>query len=103
MTYKNLEIVALNHDIPEYGLKNGNTGTIVDVYEGKNTYEVEFMTDEGKTIAVLTLDVTEIRSLTEINFKPQNSDKSDKISDNSPVGNLLFTLSYYSNTYNDYI
>lgn len=63
MTYKNLEIVALNHDISEYELKEGDTGTIVDVYESGEAYEVEFVSSYGETIALLTLDPSDLRPL----------------------------------------
>lgn len=91
MTYKNLEIVALNHDILEYGLKKGSTGTIVDVYEDGEAYEVEFMTDEGKTIAVLTLNFTDISPKPEINLE---SHKSDQIIKRSIIGDLPFIYPY---------
>lgn len=102
MTYKNLEIVVLNHDIPEYRLKEGDTGTVVDVYEDGNTYEVEFMTAKGKTIAVLTLNFTEISPKVKINLKSQKSEKSDRSFQPSTIGNLPFSLDYHSNTYNTY-
>lgn len=91
MTYKNLEIVALNHDISEYGLKKGDTGTIVDIYEGGKAYEVEFMTNEGKTIAVLTLNFTDISPKPEINLE---SHKSDQIIKRSIIGDLPFIYPY---------
>lgn len=92
MTYKNLEIVALNRNISEYGLKEGDTGTVVDVYEGGEAYEVEFMTDEGKTIAVLTLNFTDISPKPKINLE---SHKSDKIINRSIIGDLPFIYSLY--------
>ncbi|MDP3733081.1 MAG: DUF4926 domain-containing protein [Candidatus Daviesbacteria bacterium] len=63
MTYKNLEIVALNHYISEYGLKEGDTGTIVEVYDNGSAFEVEFINPQGETIALLTLNPSDIRSL----------------------------------------
>ncbi len=85
MTYKNLEIVVLTHDISEYGLKEGDTGTVVDVYEGGEAYEVEFMTDEGKTIALLTLNFADIKP--KINLE---SHKSDEIINRSKISDLPF-------------
>lgn len=96
MTYKNLEIVTLNHDISEYGLEEGDAGTVVDVYENGEAYEVEFMTDEGKTIALLTLNSTEISPKPEINLK---SHKSDKIINQKIIGDAQFIYSLY--LYND--
>lgn len=103
MTYKNLEIVALNSDIPEYGLKKGDTGTIVDIHEDGETYEVEFMSDEGRTIAVATLDVTDISPTAEVNLESQKAEKSDRIFQDSTVDDLTFTSNYDSNTHNAYI
>lgn len=61
MTYRNLEIVALNHDISEYELKEGDTGTVVDVYNNERGYEVEFINSRGETIALLTLNSYDLR------------------------------------------
>ena len=58
---KKLDIIVLSHDLDEYGLKQGDIGAIVHVYKNEAAYEVEFVTAEGKTIAVLTLTEAEIR------------------------------------------
>jgi hypothetical protein len=58
---KELDIVVLTHDIEEYGLMKGDIGTVVHCYSDSNAYEVEFITAEGKTIAVLTLAPNDVR------------------------------------------
>ncbi|MDP8228681.1 MAG: DUF4926 domain-containing protein [Candidatus Electryoneaceae bacterium] len=58
---KELDIVVLTEDIPEYGLKANDVGTIVMVHNGGEGYEVEFMTLQGDTVAVLTLMPLQIR------------------------------------------
>jgi hypothetical protein len=58
---KELDLVVLTHDIKEYGLKSGDVGTVVHCYEDKVGFEVEFVTAEGKTVAVLTLTTTDVR------------------------------------------
>ena len=58
-----LDSVVLTHDIEEYGLKQGDVGVVVHRYKDGSAFEVEFVTAEGKTIAVLTLDWKDIRSL----------------------------------------
>lgn len=58
---KELDIVVLKHDIVEYGLTVGDIGSVVHCYSDDNAYEVEFVTAEGKTIAVLTLTTDDIR------------------------------------------
>ena len=55
-----LDLVVLTHDIPEYKLVSGDIGTVVHCYK-KAGYEIEFVTAEGKTVAVLTLSDKDIR------------------------------------------
>lgn len=62
---KELDTVVLTHDIKEYGLTEGDIGAVVHCYGDKSAYEVEFITAEGKTIAVLTLSVEDIRPMRE--------------------------------------
>jgi hypothetical protein len=57
---KELDAVVLRHDIPEFGLAEGDIGAIVHCYPS-DAYEVEFVTSEGKTVAVLTLAPSDIR------------------------------------------
>lgn len=56
-----LDLVVLNHEVPKHGLKSGDVGTVVHCYEDGVGFEVEFVTAEGKTLAVLTLTQTDIR------------------------------------------
>jgi hypothetical protein len=58
---KELDTVVLTHDIAQHGLKQGDIGTVVHVYQDSAAYEVEFVTGEGRTVAVLTLQPEEIR------------------------------------------
>jgi hypothetical protein len=58
---KELDVVVLAKDLKEYQLKRGDAGTVVHVYEGGKAYEVEFVTDEGKTLAVVTLSAQDLR------------------------------------------
>ena len=58
---KELETVVLTKDIPEYGLKKGDVGTIVMVHAREVGYEVEFVTLGGETIGVLSLKPSEVR------------------------------------------
>lgn len=63
MTFDELETVALMHDIKQYGLKEGDLGTVVHTYHDEEAFEIEFVTAAGKTLALLTLTATDIRSL----------------------------------------
>lgn len=60
--FEELEVVELTHDIKERRLKEGERGTIVEIYNDGEAYEVEFVTPNGRTIALLTLMPTDIRS-----------------------------------------
>ncbi len=58
-----LDTVVLTHDINEYDLKQGDVGTVVHLYSDGEAFEVEFVTAEGKTVALITLAHTDIRHI----------------------------------------
>jgi len=58
-----LDAVVLSHDIDEYGLKEGDIGAVVHRYSDGLAFEVEFVTGEGETVAVLTLNFQDIRPM----------------------------------------
>jgi hypothetical protein len=60
---KELDTVVLTHDIEEHALQKGDIGAIVHCYADGNAFEVEFITAEGKTVAVLTLTSDDIRAM----------------------------------------
>ena len=60
MTYQALDTVVLVHDLPEHGLRRGDLGAVVEVYEGEGL-EVEFNTANGGTAAVITLAIHDVR------------------------------------------
>ena len=57
---KELDTVVLAIDLPEHGLSRGDLGTVVLVHEDKG-YEVEFMTLDGETLAVVSLFADQVR------------------------------------------
>jgi Domain of unknown function (DUF4926) len=57
---KELDRAVLTTDLPEYGLHAGDVGTIVLVH-GDEGYEVEFVTLEGETLAVVSLAADQLR------------------------------------------
>ena len=71
---KELDTVVLTHEIKERGLTDGDIGAVVHCYSDSNAYEVEFVTAEGKTIAVLTLTTNDIRPMNgrEISHEPNS-------------------------------
>jgi hypothetical protein len=58
-----LDLVVLLRDIDEFGLQRGDVGTVVHAYTNAPAYEVEFVTADGYTAALLTLTPSEIRPL----------------------------------------
>jgi Domain of unknown function (DUF4926) len=54
-TIQLLEIVALTADIPETNLRRGQVGTVVEVLDGGQAFEVEFSDRDGRTYASLGL------------------------------------------------
>ncbi|MGD8658702.1 MAG: DUF4926 domain-containing protein, partial [Desulfobacterales bacterium] len=55
--------VVLSRDLPEYDLNSGDIGAVVHRYAKGKAYEVEFVTGEGQTIAVVTLDAKDVRPM----------------------------------------
>jgi hypothetical protein len=61
--FREFSTVVLLHDLSEYNLTRGDVGAIVHCYPDDKAYEVEFVTGEGKTIAVVTLTSEDIRPM----------------------------------------
>ena len=59
---KELDTVVLTHDIKEHKLEQGDVGAVIHCYPASG-YEVEFVTGEGATAAVLTLGSDDIRPM----------------------------------------
>jgi hypothetical protein len=62
MSIKELDTVVLQADIPEYGLKKGDIGAVVQLYS-PGAIEVEFVTAAGRTQALVTLGPKQVRPL----------------------------------------
>jgi Domain of unknown function (DUF4926) len=61
---KNYDRIILTVNLLKEGLAIGDVGVVVDTYEGGKVFEVEFMTLDGSdTIAVVTLESTQIRAI----------------------------------------
>ena len=60
MTYRVLDTIVLNRDLPEHGLRKGDLGAVVEVYE-PGGLEVEFVTASGRTAALVTLNARDVR------------------------------------------
>jgi len=62
MKHKLLDCVVLAKDLPESGLRAGDLGTVVAIYE-PDGLEIEFIKASGETQAVLTLTEADIRPI----------------------------------------
>lgn len=60
MKFKELDTVVLCRNLPEHGLREGDLGAVVHVYE-PDSLEVEFVTASGRTEALLTLRESDLR------------------------------------------
>jgi hypothetical protein len=60
---RELDIVVLARDLKTYSLKRGDVGAVVHCYADGKAFEVEFVTGEGNTIAVVTLTEADIRPM----------------------------------------
>ncbi len=61
--FRELDTVVLVRDLEGYPLRKGDVGTVVHCYADGKAFEVEFVTGEGKTIAVVTLTPEDIRPM----------------------------------------
>ena len=55
-----LDTVILQRELPERGLRRGDIGAVVERYEPDGA-EVEFVTASGKTQALVTLKLSDLR------------------------------------------
>ena len=55
--------VVLTKSVPSAALEEGDVGTVVHVYKDGEAYEVEFLTLDGRTAAVATLESSHVRAV----------------------------------------
>ena len=58
---RELDYIVLTVALAAQRLQAGDIGTVMMVHEDGRGFEVEFLTLEGETIAVLTLDALQVR------------------------------------------
>jgi len=63
MALRELESVVLTTDLPAYGLRSGDIGTVVLVHDEGAGYEVEFVTLTGETVAVVSLSASQVHPI----------------------------------------
>ena len=62
---KEYDYVVLLRPIPEVGLLEGDVGTIVYVHAAPASFEVEFVSGDGGTVALLTMSSDDVRPIAE--------------------------------------
>ena len=58
-----LDRIILTTDLPEYGLRSGDIGTVVLKHQKAEGVEVEFVSLSGETIAVVSLYAHQVRPI----------------------------------------
>ena len=61
--FEELDTVVLVRDLENYGLEQGDIGAVVHCYGHGSSYEVEFVTGEGRTVALIALAEADLRPL----------------------------------------
>jgi len=62
VTPRLLDVVVLERDLPEHGLRRGDLGAVVEVY-GPDELAVEFVAASGRTQALVTLPPSSVRAV----------------------------------------
>ena len=60
---KELDVVALAVDLPDYGLVAGDMGTVVYVTQNGLGINVEFFTLDGETYDVVPMNMSDVRAV----------------------------------------
>ena len=61
---RELDRVVLTAAVPIEGLVSGDVGTVVHAYADGKAFEIEFMTLDGQTAAVATVEASAVRPVT---------------------------------------
>ncbi len=56
------ENVVLMENIPSAGLEAGDVGVVIHVFGNGEAFEVEFLTFEGETASIQTLNCAQVRT-----------------------------------------
>lgn len=75
-TFKMLDVVALTVDLPEYNLRRGQVGTIVETLADGGAFEVEFSDRNGRTYESIGLYPDQLMVL---HFEPVPPDPTTEI------------------------
>ena len=61
MKIKEHDCVVLTANLPDERLESGDVGTVVHIHKDGVAYEVEFVTLTGRTVAVATVEASQLR------------------------------------------
>ena len=61
MKIKEHDCVVLTKNLPAENLEAGDVGTVVHIHKDGAAYEVEFVTLAGNTVAVATVEASDVR------------------------------------------
>ena len=61
MKIKEHDCVVLTKSLPAENLEAGDVGTVVHIHKNGAAYEVEFVTLAGRTVAVATVEASDVR------------------------------------------
>ena len=78
MTFRLLDVVVLDTDLPAHGLRRGDLGAVVDI-RSSDAIDVEFVTASGHTQALVTLKPSDIREVNNddlVAVRPTGSSRS---------------------------
>lgn len=62
---KERDCVVLTANLRDDRLEAGDVGTVVHIHENGAAYEVEFVTLAGKTVAVVMVDASQLRPISQ--------------------------------------
>lgn len=62
MKFRLLDVVVLLKDLPAKGLKKGDLGSVVELYDAE-AMDIEFVTASGRTEALVTLKPNDVRAV----------------------------------------
>jgi hypothetical protein len=77
MTFKPLDTIVLDKELPDHGLRPGDLGVIVDIYP-PDGLEIEFVTGSGRTKALVTLRESEVRAIADTDLVAVRSTRGGK-------------------------
>jgi hypothetical protein len=65
MNIKEHDCVVLTKNLPNNGLMAGDVGAVVHIHKDGAAFEVEFVTIAGRTVAVATVEASQLRPVGE--------------------------------------